>query len=241
MRTRLGLKALGLCALVMGVMAIGTAGVAQAETGACWGYINASTGKLECFSSTLKAEVNLEVEGTGGTLLVEGLPEINCKSAALSEGKLIENGSISSGKVKFTKCLAYKNGSKLGTLLPSCKPVNEEVVTESGHGLIKLHELSGGVKDDTVLLLPDTGEILAVIHLNPECATGEEIIVKGHLVIWDCLGNASFLEHKTTHLIEEFPGLHLMHVGVKTAILDGSANATLKSPHNLLKWAGKPI
>ena len=59
-------------------------------------------------------------------------------------------------------------------------------------------------------------------------------------MLWDCLGNASFLEHKLTHLFEEFPGLHLTHVGVKTAILDGSANATLKTPHNALKWAGKP-
>ena len=54
MRTRLGLKVLGLSALVMGVMAIGTTGAAQAEVGACWGYMHASV--LKCFGEKLRGK-----------------------------------------------------------------------------------------------------------------------------------------------------------------------------------------
>src|SRR4051812_35321393 len=224
-RSRLGLKALGLCALVAGLMAIAGANVAQAEVGAAWNWENPVTHVKGTFSTTLEAEVKVEVEPAApGALLVEGLPEVVCTTGALTEGgKLTTNGSITSGRVLFSNCLSYVNGSALKTRLPSCDPIGGDVTTEKGHGLIKLHVLTNGDKDDTVLFLPDTGEVLAVLHLNEECATGEEIIVKGELVIWDCKGNLVSLTLGTSHLIEEFPGLHLMHVGVKTATLDGSA------------------
>src|SRR3954466_1291855 len=148
-RSRLGLKALGLCALVAGLMAIAGASAAQAEVGAAWNW-KSPGGATGTFSATLEAEVKVEVEPTApAALLVEGLPEIVCTTAALTEGgKLTSNGSITSGRVLFSNCLAYANGSGLKTRLPTCDPIAGEVTTEKGHGLIKLHELPGGEKDD---------------------------------------------------------------------------------------------
>src|SRR4051812_26402517 len=180
-RSRLGLKAFGLCALVAGLMAIAGADVAQAEVGAAWNWETPVTHVKGTFSNTLEAEVKVEVEpGAPMALLVEGLPEIVCQTAALTEGgKLTTNGSITSGRIQFSNCLTYANGSGLKTRLPSCDLIGGQLITEKIHGLIKLHELKAtGEKDDTILLLPDAGEILAVFRLNEECSTGEEIIIK---------------------------------------------------------------
>jgi hypothetical protein len=76
----------------MGLMAIGTVGAAQAEVGACWGYINASA-ELNCFSTTLEAKPVLTIENITGThpstatLLVANLNiEITCTTAVFIEG-----------------------------------------------------------------------------------------------------------------------------------------------------------
>jgi hypothetical protein len=243
-RTKLGLKVLGLCALVVGVMAIGTTGVAQAEVGACWGYINPTTLKLECFSKTLEAKPKFEIENNTGTLLIEKqIISILCTGMEFDEGgELSENGTILLNRIKFTGCVGLING----VISPPCKPNDPisgsgTVLTEKATGLIRLHELVGGEKEPTVLIKPDEGETLAKIHLGPECAVGEELIVKGELVLWDCKGKASFEEHKVTHLLEEFKALQLMHVGLNKATLDGSTNVTLKGTHEGFKWAGKAI
>lgn len=242
MRTRLGLKILGLSALVMGVMAIGTAGTAQAEPGACWGYINATSGKLECFSSTLEAKPLFELENKTGTLLIANVNfEVLCTGLEFDEGGLFAaNGSILLGRLKFTGCIGLSRTpelKKLGACTPN-DPISGPgtILTLKFTGLIKLHE-----GEPTVLLNPDpeAAGVLAHINMGEECSIGEEILVKGELVLWDCKGKASFEEHKLTHLIEEYPKLQLMTVGVNKATLDGSANVTLATPHNLLKWAGK--
>ena len=249
MRTRLGLKVLGLCALVMGTMAIGTAGVAQAETGACWGYLNAKA-ELKCFgekvgTEVLEAKPIFALENNTGTLLIENLNfEILCTGVEFDEGgQLALNGSILLGRLKFTGCIALSKTPELKKLA-SCTPKDPTggagvILTEKFTGLIVLHELtSDKVKDPVVLLKPDTGEILAKMHLGEECSVGEELIVKGEIVLTDCGGKASFSEHKLTHLFQEFGALQLMRVGVNKATIDGSANVTLAAPHNALKWAG---
>jgi hypothetical protein len=246
MRTRPGLKLLGLSALVVGVMAIGTTGTAQAEVGACWGYIE-GVSTLKCFSTTLEAKPLVTIENITGThpsaatLLVESLNlEITCTSAAFIEGgTLSANGSILLGVVEFSGCFTRKSTAKGLELLTTCDPHNPvaglgKIRSEKLTGLISLH--SG---ESTVKFSPDAGTILAKIHLYEECPIALEIFVTGNLVLSDIGGNAGFEEHKLTHLVREFPSLKLMKVGVNTVSIDGTANVTLATPHNALKWGGK--
>lgn len=248
MRTRLGLKVLGLSALVMGVMAIGTAGVAQAEPNSCWGYISGAD--LKCFSETLEAKPLLAIENNTATLLVGGLNiEILCKTAAFiggggTGGKLTKEGSILLGKVLFGGCIALSKTPTL-TQLTKCTPNDPvgglgEIITENGTGLIVLHN-----GEPVVELKPDVGTTLTKIFLSASCGVAEELIVTGKLILHDCptispakTSKERFETHMQTHLIEEFTGLQLLRVGGVLSTIDGSANVTLEAPHNALLWAG---
>lgn len=241
MRIRLGLKLIGLSALVMGVMAIGTAGVAQAETGACWGYRNAKA-ELKCFGEAgLEAGVSFAFEGSTGTLLIANLNfEILCTAGSLiNGGKLTTNGSITAGQFKLTGCIGLSKTPTL-TKLAACTPIDGTelgvILSEVITGLIRLHE-----GEPTVLFKPVSGTTLFNIHLglNEECAVGLNLIVKGELVIGDVAGKFGFEEHKLTHTFQEFAKLQLMTVGVNKATIDGNIVFSLDSPHNTLKWAGK--
>jgi hypothetical protein len=246
MRTRPGIKALGLSALVMGVMAIGTAGVARAETGACWGYIE-GVSTLNCFSTTLEAKPVLSIENITGThpsaatLLIESLNfEISCTTIAFIEGGTFSaNGSVLLGRLEFGGCFTRKSTSKGLELIPLCDPHDPvaglgKIRTEKFTGLIVLHN-----GEPVVKVSPDAGTTLARLALFEGCPIAEEIIVTGSLVLSDIEGKASFEEHKFIHLFREFPGLKLVKVGANTVSIDGTANVTLASPHNALKWAGK--
>ncbi|HEX4464602.1 MAG TPA: hypothetical protein VH042_08195 [Solirubrobacterales bacterium] len=242
-RSRLGLKVLGLCALVVGVMAIAGASVAQAEVGAAWSYENASGTLKGNFSSTLEAEPVFALEGETGTLLIAEKPlSILCKLVEFDEGgQLAGEGSILLGRLKFSKCVGLIEGK----VSAACEPVDPvsgkgTILTEKFTGLIKLHELANKEKDSTILLKADTGETLASLHM-PGCGAGEEISIKGELVLWDCEGSTSAKTLKVTHLLAEFPGLKLMKVGTKSATLDGSANVSLKGAHLNYKWAALAI
>lgn len=241
MRIKLRFKVLGLSVLALSVMAIGTTGAARAETGACWGYLEGAN--LKCFSAGgLEAKPVFAVESLTGTLLIAGQNvEILCTGMEFDEGgRLTSNGSVTLGRVKFTGC-----GTLIGKVISKpCLPKDpvagpDAILTEKINGLIQLHGLTSGELEPTVVFKPDTGEILAVIHLGEECAFGEEIVVKGKFVAWDCVGKKSFETHQLTHLFSEFPSLKLMKVGANLATIDGSANVTLGSPHATLKWAGK--
>jgi hypothetical protein len=224
-------------------MAIAGASVAQAEVGAAFSYENAAGTLKGNFSSALEAEPVFALEGETGTLLIAEKPiSVLCKLAEFDEGgQLAGEGTVLLGRIKFSKCVGLIEGK----VSAACEPVDPvsgkgTVLTEKGTGLIKLHELTNKEKDSTILLKPDTGETLAVIHM-PGCGAGEEIIVKGELVLWDCEGNTSAKTLKVTHLVTEFPGLKLMKVGTKSATLDGSANVTLRGAHINYKWAALAI
>ena len=245
MRTRLGLKVLGLSALIMGVMAIGTTGAAQAESGACWKYLIAG-GATKCFGENvngvpLEPQPEAEFENKTGTLLINNVNlEVLCTGAKFIEGGgLGLNGSVLLGRVEFNGCVSLSRTPTLTKLNP-CTP-NDPVAglgnirTEKGTGLIVLHN-----GEPVVELKPDTGTTLAKIFLGEECSVSEELIVSGKLVIQDQGGKAAFETHATTHLIREFPSLQLMKVGVNSATIDGTAVVKLPGAHNALSWAGKP-
>ena len=238
MRTRLGLKVLGLSALVMSAMAIGTAGVAQAETGACWGY-KIGGGSLLCFGAGLEAGAEVTLEGNTGTFLISNVNlEILCTKIKFIEGaKLSTNGSITLGRVQFEGCISLSKTPTL-TKLNNCTP-NDPVGgpgtlrTEKGVGLIVLHN-----GEPVLEVKPDTGTTLATISLGEECAVSEGLVITGKLVLQDTGGKKSVEEHKLIHLVQEFTSLQLMKVGVNSATFDGTAEVKLSAPHNALSWAG---
>lgn len=235
MRTRPGLKAAGLCVLVTAVLAIGTPGIAQAETGACWGYLEGAS--LKCFSASLEAKPEVALENATIILLIANFPAEFLCTKVLIIGTLGPDGRILPFIVIGHGCIALTHVGLMP--IPTCTPNDPvegkgSIRTEKLEGLITLH--SG---QPTVVVKPTVGTTLAKIFLGEECSVGEEIIVGGKFVFQDSGGKTAFEEHKLTHLIQEFTSLQLMKVGVNKATLLGTANATLASPHNALKWGGK--
>jgi hypothetical protein len=174
--SRLGLKALGLCALVLGLMAV-AAGIAHAEKESRWAILKANNelitispeGDGKGKGDTLLPEVQiseieeLKVAPVGKHLVLLTKSGTNtiallCSGAELENAagtgapKLLLEGSIL-GKAKFTGCTFAINGTVQGVCKPHSKGAPEgTILTELAKGLIVLHELAGGVKDATVLL-----------------------------------------------------------------------------------------
>jgi len=239
-RSKLGLKALLLSGLVLGLFAFAASG-AQAEATAHWRVsgVNVNDTLLPQLKITgiENNTASLAFTTKGGTNVL-----ILCTAANFDEGgKLALEGKITLGRILFTGCVTLLNEA----ISTKCKPSGGgagagEILTEKGEGLIVLDELAGGEKDDNVLIKPDTGvgTNFAVIHLGETCAIGETVEVKGELWLKDCLGNASFLEEKVTHLIEE--SLHGLTALGQPATIIGSANVALAGAHEGLKWSGQP-
>jgi hypothetical protein len=254
-RSKLGLKALGLCALVLGLMAFATS-AAQAETGAKWVLINKAGTLVEVGnpSDTLLPELDIkEIEelkdptDPGKHLVLHS--EISkksflilCTGAHGTGVKLILNGSTSSGFVVFTGCIVKVAGVTQGACKPhSAKEPEGTIKTEKGHGLIVLSESEGNT-----LLLPDVGETFVTIILGKEgeslCSVGEKLPVSGKLGVKDC--QKLFPIELADHLIEERVALTDLWVLNKTAehkaTILGSAIVKLIGEHEGLKWAGLP-
>src|SRR4051794_4949528 len=108
-RSKLGLKALGMCALVLGLMAV-WAGAAQAEEpGGTWNYINPSGGALKTFEGALaEPTVGGKIEtGTVGILHAKVLGGTSllyeCKAFTVTSCNLKPEGVVL-GKLTFTGC-----------------------------------------------------------------------------------------------------------------------------------------
>jgi hypothetical protein len=261
-RSRLGLKALGLCALLLGLMAFASS-AAQAEPGAYWSVIKASGELLKIvLGSTLLPKLEIsEIEKKTAELLFTTKSgtkvAILCTAAEFDEGALlIAHGGISLFRIKFLGCITKLNG----TISAACKPSgggtakgSGEILTEKATGLILLDKLESGEVDDLVKITPEdkeskTSKLFSKIELGPECAIGESVNVEAKTLgegLWlkDCLGNSSFLEYQVEHLIEQAlakPST-LLALG-QEATIDGSALVRLdiNTEHKGLKWAGHP-
>jgi len=234
-RSRLGLKALVLSGLVLGLMAFSASG-AQAETGANWmvGANNITTTllptahvkELEGNTATLKFT-------TGGGTLVE----ILCTSAELVEGGvLLLNGGISLGRALFHGCITKLNGA---TSIP-CEPFSGThkglIESKKATGLIILHLTGVGTNVvPLVKLTPDTLNEFATITLGEECSIGESVPVAGSLTAKD----SEFTTSKTEHLISEGPLTSLTALS-QPATLVGSAIINLAGTDAGAAWSGLP-
>jgi hypothetical protein len=252
-RSRLGLKALVLSGLVLGLMAFAGSSVAQAETGAKWCWINTGTKVLECATASLepivqsktdpesKEKLSLLFTTAGGTKV-----EINCTALELAGSpKLTLNGGLTEGKAKFTGCKTFLNGAESKNCEPKTTGTAKGTVeTKTAKGLITLHLLTaGGAVDTTVLITPTTkngkGETsAALLEMGELCAIGELVEITGDLTIVECKGE--FAVHKVEHLIAEASFLRGLKALGQPAQVDGSVMAFLTGAHAGYAFAGLP-
>jgi hypothetical protein len=195
----------------------------------------------------LEATVGLEAE-TPGVLhsKIAGIAVLfECTTLQTVGATLKASGTIGTGaKIKFSGCITKLNGATSAPCQPKAGGTEAGVInTNAGHGLIELHELAGGVKDDVVKILPDVGETFATIEMSAECAIGTKVPVIGKATLKDC-ENLS-LTHLVKHLVETGPLTELWVIS-KTAehvsTILGSAWAFLTgATHTGLKFSGDPI
>jgi hypothetical protein len=183
-RSRLGLKALGACALALSLMAV-CAGAAQAEeTGGSWTYVNAA-GQLKTFEGILdEPEVGGKIERTVLVLHSEtfgGSTKVlyECKKFAIISSNLKPNGIVL-GRFVFTECEAFLNG----TLSAACNPRSGSIITNLIKAQMLLHKLEGGTKDKILIAEGEnTGggpiSTLAFIESTESCALGIKVPVGG--------------------------------------------------------------
>jgi hypothetical protein len=239
-RTKLGL--LGLCAIVVGIMAM-SASAAEASLGFSWVVLNAGGTALE----NLKAELVSEVDSKDLTLLtrIAGLAvAFSCTNFKLVGVNLELGGTLTEGgRVRFEGCEAYGKGTLEEPL--KCKVHSAGTGTgiiETGQlkGSLLLHELAGGATELLTLIEPKEGTTFVAI-LTEGCALPEANTVNGKLSIKD--GEKKAAAHLAKHLVELGP-LTSLFVGVDTAehletSVDGSAWLSLGGEHKGLAWAGK--
>ena len=244
-RSRLGL--LGLCVIVLGLMAFG-ATCAHAEVGAKW-LILTSTGALKT-GAELHASVNIKTD-VNAVLHSEILKikvlflctTIEALNAKLQEEGIIGNTVVTNettklkegrgSQIKFSGCTVDLNGTESPKCIPT-DPVGGAgvIITNLLHALLKLHPLSGLPSDDILEVLPDTGlgTTFVTIKTGPavgnECPIGTSMPVLGTLALKDC--EALALVHLVEHLMEVFTPLTQLWTISET------------EEHKGLKWSGDP-
>ena len=228
------LKALGLLAMLLGLMAAFGASAAQAELNAHWNINGAALS-----SDLLKPKLQIkEIEklGDGKQHLVLLVPltvrvEILCKQAELIDALLELLGKIT-GKILYKECQTIINGIENMACLPETGGA-PDITTEPLEALIKLHN---NKTEDLVEIKPIPPATDFVNILFPAiCPLGAEALISGVFFIKDCLKEG--LVEKVEHLIEEGPLTKLSFEGFPMTI-DGSALVKLVGVHEGLKWSG---
>jgi hypothetical protein len=244
---------MGLCAVIFGVMAM-SASSAQALS-LDWLVLNAAgtvATLIEGSPVNLLVKLVGEKDSADLTLLAKtlGIKVIfTCTNFEISStnpihlaaaGKLTEGG-----KIKFTGCEAYKEGTLTGALgchVKTSGAAEGTIETTEGKGELVLHELAGGGKEVLTKLEPKTAGGAFATILTSGCVLPESNKVSGVLYLKDCLGKAT--THEVKHLVEQGPLTSLVYgshsVEHLETSLDGSGWIKLGAStidHTGLKWA----
>ncbi len=234
-RSRLGLKALFLSGLVLGLMAMSSSAAQASEAAAKWllDGVDIGANRPQLVIKEIEGKTaSLEFTTKGGTNVL-----ILCTTAEFDEGgKLEPEGKLSLGRIKFKGCVTLLNE----VVSAACKPAgggtaakSGEILSLKGKGEILLDETKERVK-----ISPDEGTKFAVIELGATCAIGETVNVEGSLWIRDC--NNQELVDAIEHLIVEATGASLeglKALGQPAKIL-GSAWMILGAPFTGHTFAG---
>ncbi len=228
MQSRLGLKALRICALMIGVMAISASGAQASQwmvKGADLTGGKSVIGSVEGNSVALLSEINklkIEIACTSGELVgveLKGSPE---------------GETNTTGDLKFTGCKVFKNLNpgleELACTVHSKGQPNGTVLTETGHGKL---ELNGAKTEGITLILPNNAAkefvVLEMLSATEECVLPPTAKIFGSFAAKDCEGKGEI--EQVTHLIVEEPiGTKLFLISETAehvAKIDGSANMKL--------------
>jgi hypothetical protein len=227
-------RLIGLLALLAGFMAV-SATAAQAETNAFW-LVNGV--KL---ASGLNPTINAKSETEGILLTKVGLSkvEILCTEIKFVGATLGLNGGAK-GKIHFqspTGCITKLNGTEASACKPKSPGASLGLIeTNALTGLIVLHTLENGTKDELVELKPEeAGKPFATLELGASCAIGTKFDITGTFFIKDCKGEG--LVDKVEHLFEEGP-LSKLLFGANPMTIDGSSFMFLTGAHAGMTFAG---
>jgi hypothetical protein len=234
-RSKLGL--LGLCAMVLGVMAISASG---AQAAGSW-----LVGATEITNtSSLPAELTGEIDTAEPKLLTHliGLTvTVTCKNFTTSGISLKGEGKLSTGgKAVFTGCTVVakdSEGNPSGNCtVKSSGAAEKTIASNKGKGELVLHE--GGVV--LTKIEPEVAEegFATIRFEGEECLLPLSDKVTGTLFVKDCLGQAETFAVK--HLVEQGP-LTLLSVGAETAehlltSIDGSAWVKMTGTDARQEW-----
>jgi hypothetical protein len=241
---------MGLCAVIFGVMAM-SASSAQALS-LDWLVLNAAGTVATLIEGT---PVNLLVKLVGEkdspdlTLLAKtlGIKVIfTCTNFELVNIHLAAAGKLTEGgKVKFTGCEAYKEGTLTGPLgchVKTSGAPEGTIETTEGKGELVLHEIKAGEKEVLTKLEPKTAGGAFATILTSACSLPESNKVSGVLYLKDCELKAT--DHLVKHLVEQGPLTSLVYgahsVEHLETSLDGSGWIKLGAStldHTGLKWA----
>ncbi len=168
-RSRLGL--LGICAVVLGLMAFSTS--AQAAK-----WLILTSGGVVKTGEELTAELKGEIENADAALLSKILGikvRILCTAGTLVGVSLEGAGKLTTGgKVKFTGCKTFLTPSgKAEEENKSCEPKTTgtalgTVETNKGKGQLVLHEAKTGL----TVVEPETGTAFATLEMSATCPIG---------------------------------------------------------------------
>ncbi len=232
-RSRLRLKTLCICALVLGLLSF-NASAAQASGN--W-MVNGSN-----VTSTLKPSIGMTLgvlQDALSTKIAGALVVYDCTSGQLSGASLEAEGGLTNGfKAKFTGCQTLLNGSLSAVCAPKSSGLaSGEIETVALKGSMQL-----GSGEPVVRIEPSSGSSFTVIRHSEECSLPESVPVSGQLVV-DELWNEGDVE-LSVHWIEEETFTSELYVISNTAehaaALNGSASVKLSGAHTGLKWSALP-
>src|SRR6476469_6336932 len=261
-RTKLGL--LGLCAVVLGMMAMSAS---SAQAALSWLILNSAkttATELKALLVGKKDSAHLSLHGeVGGFKIV-----VTCGTFTLNGVSLETGGKLTEGgKVVFGECGVYKTAPLTGDYMPKCSvkspgAATGTVETNEGKGELVLHTFAthepGKVELKEVLTKIEpkagpTGNFATLRFEGAECVLPEGNQVHGTLFaqVWEalvkekkkplpCDKNAT--KHQLEHLIVEGP-LTALYVGghsakqLEVTKILGSAWILLAGAHKDLHWA----
>jgi hypothetical protein len=247
-RSKLGL--LGLCAMVLGVMAI-------------------SASSAQAAKSWLVGTTEITANGPGVNLLAEVVGEIDtpepkllfhligftvtvtCTNVTTSNIHFGANATLApGGKVIFTGCTAVIK-DRNGSIGPPCTvkstgQPNGTIASEKLKGEAVLHQLEGEKKDVLAKIEPEIagGSLTTIKFEGAECLLSLSNPLTGVVFVKDCEGFAETL--KVKHLVEEGP-LTSISLGSDTAehlesSIDGSGWVKLTgAEHTGKEWRAMEI
>jgi hypothetical protein len=216
---------------VLAMMALGAASAQAAPPN--WLYRETSSSPLiELGSENIALEKDIMLTWSttvGGTSVV-----LLCEDVTL-EGGVIGAAGTGKGTLKFSKnCETKLNG----VTNANCKPAEPIVFT-----FVDQLFLHNNLTYD--LFSPEAGKTaFTTLHFSETCLLGEEVPIKGHIVVQECSPN-DLETHLIKHLLEPAPrslfqtiNKYDLSFGVNAMALDGSVWLKLGGPHIAKEWDG---